>query len=75
MLPDARSVPSTGLAAIRFLRQLHPGVPITLLGFDSHAEQPQSAGTTDGKTMVHDFHSEREEIAQMQSVERCAVSV
>ena len=79
LLPEGRGhAPlSTGFAAVDFLRAAYPHVPIVLLGFDSHAEQPQRPGvvgaaTHHSWTMWHDFGRERALLTSMADVEHCA---
>lgn len=63
---------STGFAALRFLHENWPNVPIMLLGFDGHADQKQHKGAG----MPHDFTGETAAIEGMIAaggIERCGV--
>lgn len=86
LLPDSNGhAPySTGFAAVEFVHRSYPDAAVLLLGFDSHAEQPQHPGTValpDNRvasqrrwTMWHDFSSEREMLMAMPNVEHCAAA-
>ena len=79
LLPEGQHAPlSTGLAAVDYLRSAYPHVPILLLGFDSHAEQPQAPGVVAAQrshhswTMWHDFGREKALLSAMPDVQHCA---
>jgi hypothetical protein len=64
---------STGFAALRFLHEGWPTVPVVLLGFDSHADQSQHRGQNG---VPHSFSNERvaiDTMIQKGGVERCGV--
>jgi hypothetical protein len=70
-LPVARSF-STGFSTVLFLSKAFPSVPVVLLGFDSHADQPQHHGNNS----FHDFAYERvafDRMVRRGLVQRCGV--
>jgi len=64
---------SSGFAVLLWVTRNYPGVPVTLLGFNSHEEQPQSPDLQNG--FFHSFGEERAAIDSMADigVERCGV--